>query len=87
MSPSERQYSAMVKGIDSGIRGIPIYSFTHSSNSKIFIELLLCSGHCSRCWDVTEKKQNKTKQSAPEMVFTISMEEFSRTKLINYIVY
>lgn len=82
MSPSERQYSAMVKGIDSGIRGIPIYSFTHSSNSKIFIELVLCSGHCSRCWDVTEKKK-----SAPEMVFTISMEEFARTKLINYIVY
>lgn len=83
MSPSERQYSVMVKGIDSGIRGIPIYSFTHSSNSKIFIELVLCSGHCSRCWDVTEKK----KKSVPEMVFTISMEEFARTKLINYIVY
>lgn len=65
MSPSEKQYSAMVKGIDSGIRGIPIYSFTHSSNSKIFIELVLCSGHCFRCWDVTEKKNLSLKWYLP----------------------
>lgn len=75
ISPLERKYDAMVKGIDFGVRRILIYSFTHSLNK-----------HLLSCYYVLGSRMQQKKKKGQNVcphVSIISMEELAKTRQIN----